>query len=173
MHVDAGPRNGDESHAVINRIANCSRSAVVMRNQRPNIAIVPSVTHSVTNVSTETSIGPILPGRPTRSANQDGGRNKRHGPATEWPIGAAVDVCIGDTAAVQAALNRYDQLADQLVKEHGAPKKLRSSNLHLMMCRALKQEQELGRVCLMNELFMERGIQGLKELTKHRVSFAP
>ena len=24
MHVDAGPRNGDESHAV-NRIANCSR----------------------------------------------------------------------------------------------------------------------------------------------------
>ena len=84
-----------------------------------------------------------------------------------------VDVCIGDTAAVQAALNRYDQLADQLVKEHGAPKKLRSSNLHLMMCRALKQEQELGRVCLMNELFMERGIQGLKELTKHRVSFAP
>jgi len=71
------------------------------------------------------------------------------------------------------ALLQYSTTVEKMVKQHQAPAKLLSNNLHVLNCRL--EEQELARVpvAMENEMWIDRLIQVIKQLTKFRVSADP
>lgn len=67
------------------------------------------------------------------------------------------------------AMNELRQLAATLqtwVESRGAPWKLMSFNLHILVCRLYKQEEARGHTAFDNELWIERSIHTLKEVTR-------
>jgi hypothetical protein len=63
-------------------------------------------------------------------------------------------------------LRRLAVTLQKWVEQKNAPWKLMSFNLHILVCRLHKQEQARGHTAFDNELWIERSIHTLKEVTR-------
>lgn len=63
-------------------------------------------------------------------------------------------------------LRRFAATLQRWVEARDAPWKLMSFNLHILVCRLHKQEQARGHTAFDNELWIERSIHTLKEVTR-------
>jgi hypothetical protein len=73
----------------------------------------------------------------------------------------------------QALLNFFAADVQRRVEEAGAPFSLLSNNLHILVCRLVAQSRARGHPTLENEMWIERAIHTLKEVTRYRASCEP